>query len=194
VNETRFKMDQDTTDLEVACAKILIAIGENAKRGGLAETPTRFARAMRELTAGYDQDPAEVLKVFEDGAEGVDEMVCVRAIPFWSLCEHHLSPFFGTADVAYVPSGKVVGLSKLVRLVDVFARRLQVQERMTAQVADALDDHLRPLGVGVVVRARHLCMESRGILRPGCETVTSALRGVMREKGEARSEFLALAR
>lgn len=167
--------------------------GEHVGREGLKETPMRVAKAFEEWTAGYDIDPLSVLKTFEDGADGCDQMVLVRDIPFYSLCEHHLAPFFGVAHVAYIPHGKVVGLSKLSRLVDIFARRFQVQERMTNQIADALEEHLHPVGVGVMLQARHLCMESRGINRQGASTVTSALRGAMREQGEARAEFLALA-
>lgn len=170
---------------------LLIAAGENPDREGLRETPKRYIAALREATSGYAIDPASLLKTFEDGASGYDEMVVVRAIPFYSLCEHHLAPFFGTATIAYIPSGKVVGLSKMARLLDVFAKRLQVQERMTVQIADALNEHLQPKGVGVLLRARHLCMEARGVKRPGSETITSALRGVFME-GPARSEFLTL--
>ena len=123
-----------------------------------------------------------------------DEMVVVKDIPFYSHCEHHLAPFFGTVTIAYVPDGKIVGLSKLSRVVSAFARRLQVQERLTNQIADALQEHLAPLGVGIVVTARHLCMESRGIEQQGSITITSALRGVMRDSASARSEFLALSK
>ena len=176
-------------------AEILRIIGENPQREGLRDTPARFERALIEYTRGYGIDPATLLKSFEDGAHSYDQMVVVRDVPFYSLCEHHLAPFFGTATVAYIPSDKaprVVGLSKLARLVDCFARRLQVQERMTVQIADALRDALDPRGVGVLVRARHLCMESRGVQKPGAETVTSALRGCFLT-GEARAEFMALA-
>lgn len=130
-----------------------------------------------------------MLKAFDDGAENYDEMVVVKDIPFYSMCEHHLAPFFGTARIGYVPSGKVVGLSKLPRLLDVFARRLQVQERITTQVADALMEHLQPRGVGVILTARHLCMESRGVCKQGAATVTSALRGVFKDAA-VRAEFL----
>lgn len=162
-------------------------------RGGLVETPDRVAKAWAHWTSGYTKDPVEVLKVFEDGAEGCDEMVIEVDIPFYSHCEHHLAPFFGLASVAYIPSGKVLGLSKMNRLVEVFARRLQVQERLTNQIADALWDNLDPLGVGVLLRARHMCVESRGVAHRGASTTTSALRGVMKKEASARSEFLALA-
>jgi GTP cyclohydrolase I len=163
-------------------------------RGGLVETPDRVAKAWEFWTSGYGVDPADVLKTFEDGAEGVDEMVLVKDIPFYSQCEHHLAPFFGTATIAYIPQGRVVGLSKLSRLLNIFARRLQVQERLTCQVADAMMDHLNPLGCGVVIKARHLCMESRGVCQQGHHTVTSALRGMFKDDAIVRAEFLQLAR
>ena len=162
-------------------------------RGGLMETPTRFVKAMYQYTSGYHVEPADLLKGFDDGAEGYDEMVIVRDIPLFSLCEHHLAPFFGKATVAYIPDGKVVGLSKLARVVDAYARRFQVQERLTTQIADLLDNELSPKGVGVVVTCRHLCMEARGVQVHGTSTVTSALRGVIKDKPEARAEFLRLA-
>lgn len=168
-------------------------IGEDAQREGLAETPARVAKAWRFWCKGYEQDPAEILKVFEDGAENVDEMVMVKAIPFYTHCEHHMAPFFGKATIAYIPDGRIVGLSKLNRLVDCFARRLQVQERLTTQIADAIMEHLKPKGAAVLVEARHMCMESRGVCQQGHSTVTSALRGVMID-GTVRQEFLHLAK
>lgn len=167
-------------------------IGEDSKREGLRETPQRFLRAWREWTTGYAQNPAEILKTFVDGSEGVDEMVVVKDIPFYSHCEHHLAPFFGTATIGYLPNKKIVGLSKLGRLVQVYAKRLQVQERLTCQIADAINTHLHPLGCGVIIRARHLCMESRGICQQGHYTVTSALRGVFKSEDSARQEFLGM--
>lgn len=172
---------------------LLAFIGEDPDREGLQETPARFINALQEWTQGYEQDPADVLKVFEDGAENYDQMVLVKDIPVYSLCEHHMAPFWGVAHVAYIPNGKVVGLSKLARLVNVFSRRLQVQERLTSQVAQALQDHLSPRGVGVVMRCRHMCMESRGVRTHGSETVTSSLRGELFQEGKARAEFLDLA-
>ena len=163
-------------------------------RGGLEETPDRVAKAWEFWTSGYGMDPAEVLKTFEDGADGVDEMVMVKDIPFYSHCEHHMAPIFGTATIAYLPDGKIVGLSKMSRLLEVYARRLQVQERLTCQVADAMMTHLQPLGAAVVIKARHLCMESRGVCQQGHHTVTSALRGVFKEDPIVRAEFLQLAR
>ncbi len=175
-----------------AIRALLRALGEDLEREGLRETPDRVMRAWQHWTQGAHQDPATVLKTFEDGAEGVDEMVLVKDIQFFSHCEHHMAPFFGKAHVAYIPGRRIVGLSKLARVVDIFAHRLQVQERLTNQIADALDTHLRPLGVGVVVEATHFCMCSRGVNKQGSVTVTSALRGAIKQKSDARAEFLAL--
>lgn len=175
---------------------LLDFIGEiqnNSLREGLKETPERVSKAWLEWTSGYDQNPADVLKVFEDGAEDYDEMITERNLPFYSHCEHHMASFFGTVTISYIPNEKIVGLSKLSRLIDIYSKRLQVQERMTTQIANALYDHLVPLGVGVVVKARHLCMESRGISKQGAETVTSALRGVYKNDAIVRQEFLNLA-
>lgn len=179
--------------IEDNIVRLLQYVGEDPTRGGLAETPGRVAAAWQFWCSGYGQEPGDVLKVFEDGAEGTDEMVVVKDIPFYTHCEHHMAPFFGTATIAYVPEGRIVGLSKLSRLLDIFARRLQVQERLTCQVADALMEHLKPRGAGVVIKARHLCMESRGVCKQGHHTVTSALRGVFKDQPSTRSEFLALA-
>jgi GTP cyclohydrolase I len=172
--------------------RLLQFIGEDPARGGLAETPARVIKAWEFWCSGYGRDPAELFKTFEDGAEKVDEMVLVRDIPFYTHCEHHLAPFFGTATVGYIPRGRVVGLSKINRLVDLFARRLQVQERLTTQIADTIMAGLEPKGVGVIIQARHLCMESRGVCQQGHSTITSAVRGVM-ENGTPRQEFLTLA-
>lgn len=177
---------------EDICIRLLQLIGEDVNREGLRETPARFIRAWQEWTEGYSQKPEDVLKTFEDGAEDYDQMVIVDPIPFYSQCEHHLAPVFGTAHIAYIPNKKIVGLSKLVRLTNIFARRLQVQARLTTQIANALMEHLQPLGVGVVTRARHLCMESRGIKSMGSETTKIALRGAMKEKHETRMEFLTM--
>lgn len=174
--------------------RLLQYIGEDPARGGLAETPRRVIKAWQHWCSGYSKNPAEVLKVFEDGADKCDEMVIVKDIPVYSKCEHHMADIFGTATVAYVPNGRIVGLSKISRLIDVYARRLQVQERLTNQIADALNEHLRPVGVGVIIRARHMCMESRGICQQGHHTITSALRGVLKDKPEARAEFMSLAK
>lgn len=178
--------------IEDHITRLLQFAGEDPTREGLAETPRRVAEAWQFWCKGYNDNPADILKTFADGAEGVNEMVVVKDIPFFTHCEHHMAPFFGTATVGYIPRGKIVGLSKINRLVDCFARRLQVQERLTTQIADAIMEHLQPLGVGVVIKARHMCMESRGVCQQGHHTVTSALRGVMFE-GAQRAEFLALA-
>lgn len=164
-------------------------------REGLRDTPNRVAKAFTHWFGGYDADIQGILSTqFQDGGEGYDEMVIVKDIPVYSKCEHHIADIFGTATIAYIPNGKVVGLSKLSRCVDAFARRLQVQERLTKQIADALVEHLQPKGVGVVIRARHMCMESRGICQQGHHTITSALRGVLKTESAARAEFMALAR
>lgn len=175
-----------------AARNIFECIGEDATREGLLETPDRFTKALGHWFSGYGKDPADVLKVFEDGAQNYDEMVMVRDIPIYSKCEHHVADIFGTATIAYIPNGKVVGLSKLSRVADIFARRLQVQERLTVQIADALWTSLDPKGVGVILRCRHMCMESRGLCQQGHHTITSALRGVMKA-GDPRAEFLKLA-
>jgi GTP cyclohydrolase I len=155
--------------------RLLSHLGEDPTRQGLLETPQRVDKAWKHWTSGYNQNPADILKVFEDGAEHYNELIVVRGIPVYSHCEHHLAPFFGTATVGYTPKGKIVGLSKLTRLVECFSKRLQVQERLTIQIANSLMEHLEPLSVGVVIRCRHMCMESRGIRTPGQETVTSAM-------------------
>lgn len=166
----------------------------NPNREGLADTPARVVKAWKHWTSGYNVDIAKLLKTFEDGAENCDQMVMVKEIPIYSKCEHHLADIFGTATIAYIPNGKVVGLSKLSRLADAFARRLQVQERLTNQIADALMEHLNPVGVGVLVKARHMCMESRGICQQGHHTVTQALRGAIKDEPQTRNEFLLLAK
>lgn len=170
--------------------RLLQYVGDNPARGGLTETPARVAKAWKFWCSGYGKDPKQILKVFEDGAEKHNQMVTVTGIPVYSHCEHHLAPIFGTATVSYIPNGKIVGLSKLSRLVDMFARRLQVQERLTDEVADALHDNLEPLGTGVCIKARHMCMESRGICQQGHHTITTALRGVMLDQPAARAEFM----
>ena len=172
--------------------RLLQLVGEDAAREGLQETPARVVKAWRHWCSGYGKDPAKLLKVFEDGGETYDQMVLVKDIPIYSHCEHHLAAIIGTASIAYIPNGKIVGLSKLSRLADMFARRLQVQERLTDQIADALFENLQPKGVGVLIKARHLCMESRGICQQGHHTVTTALRGVIKDEPETRAEFLRL--
>jgi GTP cyclohydrolase I len=167
---------------------------EDSGREGLAETPARVAKAWAHWTSGYNVDIPKLLKCFADGAEGCDQMVVRKDIPIYSHCEHHLAAIIGKCTIAYIPSGKVLGLSKLDRLADAFARRLQVQERLTNQIADALMDNLEPQGVGVWITARHLCVESRGVQHVNSETITTALRGCIRDQDSARAEFLALAR
>lgn len=189
-----FPWETSEGGIEDNIVRLLQFVGEDATREGLLETPGRVAKAWLEWCEGYGQDPADVLKTFEDGAEGCDEMVVVKDLPFYSKCEHHMADIIGTATIAYVPNGRIVGLSKLDRLLEVYARRLQVQERLTGQVADALMEHLGAKGAGVVIKARHMCMESRGVRKQGHHTVTSALRGVFKDQAATRAEFLALAR
>jgi GTP cyclohydrolase I len=172
--------------------EILSRLGEDPERDGLAATPARVEKSMAYLTRGYEQDPKKVLHGAMFDVD-YDEMVIVKDIEMFSLCEHHMLPFFGRVHVAYIPGGKVIGLSKIPRLVDVFARRLQVQERLTRQIADAIQDAIAPQGVGVVIEARHLCMMMRGIEKQNSSTVTSAMVGCFRDK-ETRSEFLSLVR
>lgn len=185
--------EQQHDPLESSVETLIRGLVPDHTREGLKETPKRVCKAWRFWTSGYGQDIASLFKAFEDGGEQYDEMVSERGVPFYSQCEHHLAPFFGTAVIAYIPSGKVVGLSKIGRVVDAFARRLQVQERLTAQIADAMMEHLAPKGVGVRLSGRHFCMESRGIQRTGIITDTTAVRGCFREDPKCRAEFIALA-
>ncbi len=177
--------------LEDLYRNILRQIGEDPEREGLLKTPARAADALRFLTRGYSQDIEETLNgaIFE---EPYEDMVIVKDIEFYSLCEHHILPFFGKVHVAYIPKGKIVGISKLARLVDVFARRLQVQERMTVQIASALENALHPLGVGVVVEGRHMCMMARGVEKQNSQVITSEMRGAFRNDRRTREEFLNL--
>ncbi|MFC2083973.1 GTP cyclohydrolase I FolE [Bacteroidota bacterium] len=170
---------------------ILKEIGEDPERQGLKKTPERVAKAYEFLTQGYNQDIEEIMNeaIFE---EKYDEMVIVKDIDVYSLCEHHLIPFYGKAHVAYIPNGKIVGLSKIPRVVDVFARRLQVQERMTQQIADVLDKYLEPIGVSVVIEAYHMCMMMRGVQKQNSITSTSAMHGIFTEDARTRAEFLNL--
>jgi GTP cyclohydrolase I len=178
-------------DTEELVAALLCRVGEDLTREGLRHTPERVARSLEFLTSGYGADPADVVNgaVF---AEDYSEMVLVKDIEVYSLCEHHLLPFFGKAHVAYVPDGRIVGLSKLPRLVDVFARRLQVQERLTTEIAEAVDEVLAPAGVGVIIEAVHLCMMMRGVQQQNSRTVTSSMRGVFLGDPRTRDEFLSL--
>ena len=182
----------DEAGIKKAVASIIKAIGEDPKREGLVDTPTRVAEMYAELFMGLDMDPREELTVgFEEGHR---EMVIVRDIPFYSMCEHHLLPFYGVAHVGYIPnaSGRIVGASKLARVVEIVAKRPQIQERMTTQIADAIVDGIKPDGVAVVIHAEHLCMVMRGIKKPGSAIVTSALRGTFRDKAKTRTEFFSL--
>jgi GTP cyclohydrolase I len=180
----------ELTQATNAVRVLLSWIGEDVTREGLRDTPRRVAKAFREMTAGLHMNPAEVLgTVFQETS---DQMVVVRGIRFSSMCEHHLLPFTGTAAVGYIPKGRVIGLSKIPRLVEVFAKRPQVQERMTNQIAESLMEHLQPNGVGVIVKAHHSCMGCRGVRQPDAEMVTSCLLGCLRQDGAARSELLGL--
>lgn len=182
--------ERDTERIEAAVREILSAIGEDPDRDGLLETPTRVARMYAEITSGLQEDPCEHLyKVFDVDH---DEMIMVRDIPIFSMCEHHLLPFYGKAHVAYIPKpgGRITGLSKIARLVDGYARRPQVQERLTRQIADAIADALEPAGVLVVIEAEHMCMSMRGVRKPGSSTVTSAVHGTMRDNAATRMEAM----
>jgi len=182
----------DTLRIQKAVSEILLAIGEDLDREGLRETPARVARMYSELVSGMREDPeVHFRSVF---TENYDEIVLLRDIPFYSLCEHHLLPFIGSAHVAYLPTGRVLGVSKLARIVDSFAKRLQCQERLTGQIADLIMDRLRPMGVAVVLEASHSCMTIRGIKKPGSTMVTSALRGTFRKDPRSRNEILSLLR
>jgi GTP cyclohydrolase I len=174
-------------EFEQAVKKILELIGEDPSREGLVKTPTRVAKAYEFMTQGYHQNPEEVLNeaLFESDN---DQMVLIKDIEFYSMCEHHLLPIIGRAHVAYIPDGKVVGLSKIPRMVDVFARRLQIQEQLTEQIADAINGVIKPKGVGVVIQARHMCMEMRGVQKTHSATTTSALRGMFL-RSDTRKEF-----
>ena len=184
--------DVHCTELQELVRRQLELLGEDPQRAGLHKTPLRVSRAMAWLTRGYEMSVSDVVgdAVF---AEDHASMVMVRDIEFYSMCEHHMLPFFGKAHIAYIPNGKIVGLSKLPRIVEVFARRLQVQERLTQQVADAIQDVLAPVGVGVVIEAYHLCMMMRGVQKQSSRTVTSSLKGAFRDDARTRDEFLRLA-
>lgn len=182
--------DVDTARIEKAVAEILAAIGEDPQRDGIRDTPARVARMFAETCGGLHDDPARHLKTTFDADH--DEMVMVRDIAIFSLCEHHLVPFFGTAAIAYIPNGngRITGLSKLARLADGFAKRPQVQERLTAQIADAIEVALQPRGTLVVIEAEHMCMSMRGVRKPGATTVTSAVRGIFRTDAATRAEAM----
>lgn len=179
-------------DVESAVRTIIRWVGDDPERDGLIETPRRVTRALQEFFWGYVQDPAEILrKTFEETA-GYDAMVALRGIRFESHCEHHMAPITGQAWVAYIPNGRVVGISKLARVVDIYAKRLQIQERLTAQIADTISEVLQPQGVGVVIKATHHCMTTRGVHKPGTDLVTSHMLGCFRDDRSIRQEFLGL--
>ena len=183
----------DSQDLGALVRKMIVQLGEDPNREGLRKTPERFAQALKFLTSGYEQNVDEIL----NGATfsvAYDEMVIVKDIEFFSLCEHHMLPFFGKVHIAYLPNKRVIGLSKLARLVNMFSRRLQIQERLTSQVAQALEDKIEPQGVGVIVEARHLCMQMRGVEKQHSKAVTSAMLGAFRHNKQTRDEFLSLVR
>jgi len=183
----------DRAEVEAAIRTLIEWTGDDPDRDGLAETPSRVARAFEEFFAGYGQDPVEILqKTFEE-IEGYDEMIALRGIRFESHCEHHMAPIIGQAWVAYVPNGRVVGISKLARVVEVYARRLQIQEKMTAQIANTINDVLKPQGVGVIIKASHHCMTTRGVNKPDSDLVTSRMLGCFRDNALTRQEFLSMA-
>jgi GTP cyclohydrolase I len=176
--------------VEEAVKTLLSWAGDDPRRQGLKDTPARVARAYREWFRGYEEDPEQMLERTFDETAGYDEIVCLRDIPFQSFCEHHLAPITGVAHVAYLPKGRVVGISKLARVVDAFARRLQIQERLTAQIADVIDKVLQPEGVAVIVKATHGCMTTRGVHKHGSVMVTSRMLGCFRDNAATRHEFM----
>ena len=185
--------DNYNKDLANNIKAVLSEIGENPKREGLLKTPERVAKSMEFLTNGYNQDPAKILKTAMF-AEDYSQMVLVKDIELYSLCEHHMLPFFGKAHIAYIPNGHIVGLSKIPRIVDVFARRLQVQERLTDEIKDCLQETLNPKGVAVVIEAQHLCMQMRGVQKQHSSTTTSAFSGIFMSDEKTRAEFMTLIR
>jgi GTP cyclohydrolase I len=191
--ETLLHVPQQTETIADLIRRMLVLLGEDPKREGLRRTPERYEKAMRFLTSGYRQDPEKVL----NGAMFsvcYDEMVVVKDIEMFSLCEHHLLPFFGKCHVAYIPNKRVIGISKIARLVNMYARRLQIQERLTSQIAKAIEKNISPEGVGVIIEARHLCMVMRGVEKQNSAAVTSAMLGIFRENKQTRDEFLSLIR
>ena len=189
-------VDQDVrpsrTEVEAAFRTIIRWTGDNPDRDGLLNTPARLARAYEEYFRGYNEDPETILSTTFEETEGYDEMIILRGIRFESHCEHHIAPIIGRAWVAYIPDGRVVGISKLARIVEVYAKRLQIQEKMTAQIANAINNVLRPQGIGVIIKAEHYCMTARGIMKPGTDLVTSRMLGIFRSNAATRQEFLSM--
>lgn len=197
VNKEQKNKDQrkpEQADAEEAVRTLLAWTGEEVDREGLLNTPKRVAKAYGEFFKGYDEDPAEILKTTFDDVGGYSDIVLVRDIPFYSHCEHHMVPFIGTAHVAYYPSHGVVGLSKLARVVDVFARRLQTQENLTTQIASSIDENLKPRGVAVLMEAEHMCMSLRGVQKTGVSTVTTEFTGIFKEEAAEQVRFMQLIR
>lgn len=179
-------------EVEAAVRTLLLWTGDNPDRDGLRDTPKRVTKAFEEYFRGYNEDPEQILSTTFEETEGYDEMIVLRGIRFESHCEHHMAPIIGRAWVAYIPNGRVVGISKLARVVEVYAKRLQIQEKMTAQIANAIDAVLQPQGVGVVLKAEHFCMTARGIMKPGTDLVTSRMLGCFRDNPVTRQEFLSI--
>lgn len=187
------KENEDVEGVEDNVRRILQYIGEDVTRGGLKETPARVQKALGHWFSGYKHSEKDIeakFKAFEDGAENYDQMIIRRNIPLYSKCEHHMADIFGTCTVAYIPKDRVLGLSKMDRIVDIYARRLQVQERLTTQIANAMWNYLDPVGVGVYINARHMCIESRGVCNQNSETITTALRGTFKDEPDCKAEFL----
>jgi len=176
--------------MEQNLKEVLKHIGENPNREGLVDTPKRIIKSWEHLYSGYNKDPKEILTVFD--SDGYDEIVLLKNIELFSMCEHHMLPFIGKAHIGYLPNKKVIGISKLARLMEIFARRLQIQERLTKQIAQSLQDLLNPIGVGVIIEAKHMCMQMRGVEKQNSSMVTSSMLGVFREDSSARKEFLSL--
>ena len=182
----------DSLEIEKCVRNLLSALGQNPDRDGLRETPARVAKSFKKIYGGYEEDPKELITVFDN--EGYNEMVIAKHIDFYSTCEHHMMPFYGKAFIGYIPGEKILGLSKLPRIVEIFSRRLQNQERLTKQIADSLSELLQPKGVGVVIQAEHLCMRARGVEKQNCVISTSAFAGIFLSNQNTREEFLGLIR
>jgi GTP cyclohydrolase I len=191
--KTRPQADRpERAEVEAAVRTIIRWTGDDPERAGLLDTPARVARAFEEFFSGYAQDPVEILQRTFEEIEGYDEMIVLRGVRFESHCEHHMAPIIGQAWVGYVPDGRVVGISKLARVVDIYAKRLQIQEKLTAQIANTINDVLKPQGVAVVIKASHNCMTTRGIHKPGADLVTSRMLGCFRDNPLTRQEFLSI--